>query len=181
MCRIYTPCAARTHAVARRRRVSHRTPALRPHRTDQILMRVRRTHNREVKISAFSDPKKSGWGGPRRALHFCHSFRFGRPRRRWPKRRRRSAPTPNAFGLNRNASNMPSCGTPRCVEWRWPCTHALCRRRRSRRPRRRRHAPKRGRSRRLRAIPPHRMSSTGQKLLRAYITPGMSFRCREID
>jgi hypothetical protein len=24
-------------------------------------MRVRRTHNREVKISAFSDPKKSGW------------------------------------------------------------------------------------------------------------------------
>ena len=77
MCRLYTPCAARMHDNARRRRVSHRTPALRPHRTDQNFMRVRRTHNREVKISTFSDPQKSGWGlAPRpgfAVLHRMHS------------------------------------------------------------------------------------------------------------
>ncbi len=62
------PCASRTPpptraADARRRRVSHRAPALRPHRTDQISMRVQRAHNREGKFSDLFEPPKSGWGG----------------------------------------------------------------------------------------------------------------------
>ena len=92
----------RAHAAdARRRRVSHRAPALRPHRTDQISMRVQRAHNREGKISDLFGPPQIGMGvGPRRALQFCSSSWFGRPRRRWPRRRRprrrrRSLPPPH--------------------------------------------------------------------------------------
>ena len=93
-CRLYTPRAAN----ARRRRVSHRAPALRPHRTDQIRMRVRCAHNREGQIfDLFGPPKIWAGLGLRRALQCCSSVWFGRPSRRWPrrrrpKRRRRSVP-----------------------------------------------------------------------------------------
>jgi hypothetical protein len=79
-----------THAAdARRRGVSHRAPALRPHRTDQLSMRIQRAHNREGILPTFAGPQTT-WLRvcPRRALQFCISVWFGRPRRRWPTRRR---------------------------------------------------------------------------------------------
>jgi hypothetical protein len=47
----------RAHAAnARRRRVSRRAPALRPHRTDQISTRVQRAHSRQGKYSDLFGP-----------------------------------------------------------------------------------------------------------------------------
>jgi hypothetical protein len=68
-----------THATdARRRRVSHRAPALRHHRTDQIAMRSRRAHNREGTFSdVFGPPEITAGFGPRRALQFCRSVSSG--------------------------------------------------------------------------------------------------------
>ena len=53
----------RAHAAnARRGRVSHRAPALRPHLTHQIAMRIRCAHNRERIFFDIFGPPKSGWG-----------------------------------------------------------------------------------------------------------------------
>jgi hypothetical protein len=60
----FAPLAAHARADARRRRVSHRAPALRPHLTHKIAMRVRRTHNREGSFRRFRTPKSLGWGWP---------------------------------------------------------------------------------------------------------------------
>jgi hypothetical protein len=58
----FAPHAPHAHADARRRRVSHRAPALRPHLTHQIAMRIRRAHNLERFFSDLFGPQKSGWG-----------------------------------------------------------------------------------------------------------------------
>jgi hypothetical protein len=86
------------HCFGTRRSWRRPTPtrcalALRPHRTHQIAMRIRRAHNLE---RIFFDIFRPGLA-PRQALHFCSSLLFGRPGRRWPtrsrpKRRRRSVP-----------------------------------------------------------------------------------------
>jgi hypothetical protein len=122
----------RMHAAnARRRRVSHSAPALRPHFADQILMRVRCAHNREIFFNLFGLPKSGRGVGPRRALQFCSSSWFDRPRRwcprsRRPQRRRRSLPPPalDGCGLRRTAS--VACSS---AEWRRSSrSHsALCR------------------------------------------------------
>ena len=114
----------RTHAAdVRRRRVSHRAPALRPHRTDQISMRDQRAHNREGKIFDLFGPHEIWVGvGPRRALQFCSSSWFGRPRRRWlrrrrpRRRRRRSVPPYTGWIAVSVALRATQCA---CVgEWR---------------------------------------------------------------
>ncbi len=107
-------------AEARCRRVTHRAPALRPHRTAKVSRRIRRAHNREGHFSTLSDPPNLG---PRRALQLCHySFCSGRPRRRRPKRRRRSAPTLDVLRLHRSASDAPSL---RRFAIAVACTHAV--------------------------------------------------------
>ena len=120
----------RAHAAdARRRCVSHRAPALRPHLTHQITMRIRCAHNLERTFFALFGPPKSGWGSaPRRALQFCRSLWFGRPGRRWPtrmrpQRRRRSVP-PHAGWIR-----SPSLRATHTIEWRHPShsPSALCR------------------------------------------------------
>ena len=56
--RFCTPRGARTHADARRGRVSHRAPALRPHLAHQIPMRIRCAHNLEqIFFRHFPTPK----------------------------------------------------------------------------------------------------------------------------
>jgi hypothetical protein len=76
----FAPHAPPTHADARRGRVSHRAPALRPHLTHQIAMRIRRAHILErIFFDIFGLPKiwvgvgplaglcssavRSGWAG----------------------------------------------------------------------------------------------------------------------
>ena len=113
--RLYTPRAARTHANARRRRVSRRAPALRPHLTHQISMRVRCAHNlgRDF-FDIFGPPKICVGVGPSPGFAVLQHW-FGRPRRRWPtrrrpKRRRRSLPPKlDVFGLRRTASDTCFC------------------------------------------------------------------------
>ena len=124
-----TPHTPHARADARRRRVSHRAPALRPHLTHQITMRIRCAHNLERTFFDLFGPPKSGWGSaPRRALQFCRSLWFGRPGRRWPTRmrpqsRRRSVP-PHAGWIR-----FPSLRATHTIEWQHPShSHsALCR------------------------------------------------------
>ncbi len=74
----------RAHAAdARRRRVSHRAPALRPHRTDQISMRVQRAHKSRGEIFRpfRTPPNLRGVVGPRRALQFCSSSCTGQAKK----------------------------------------------------------------------------------------------------
>jgi hypothetical protein len=78
-CRLYTQYAM--HANARRGRVSHRAPAVRPHCADQIRTRVRCARNREGQIFDLFGPPKSGWVCPRRALQCCSSSWFGQAKK----------------------------------------------------------------------------------------------------
>ena len=72
----------REHAAnARRRRVSHRAPALRPHRTDQISMRVQRAHNREEIFRPFRTPPNLGGGWPSPGFAVLHFVRVWQAKR----------------------------------------------------------------------------------------------------
>ena len=124
-CRLYTPRAAN----ARRRRVSHRAPALWPHRTDQIRMRVRCAHNREGQIFDLFGPPKSGWGvGPApgfAVLQLGLVWQAVAVKKAAEEAEKvRSSRALDGFGLRRTASDACSC-----AEWRHPsCSHsALCR------------------------------------------------------
>jgi hypothetical protein len=57
------PHAPHTRADARRGRVSHRAPALRPHRTHHIAMRIQRAHNLERTFFDIFRPRKIRGGG----------------------------------------------------------------------------------------------------------------------
>ena len=116
-------------------------------------------------FDVFGPPKIWAGVGPRRALKFCHSFWLGRPRRRRPKRRRRSAPTPDVLRLHRNASDTYSCGTPHCVDSRL-LFHARMRCRRRRPWRRRSRRPRRRRQTRLRLRCVTRRAGTGRREFR---------------
>ena len=60
-----TPHTPQTRADVRRRRVSHRAPALRPHLTHQISTRVQCAHNRDrIFFDIFGPPKICVGVGP---------------------------------------------------------------------------------------------------------------------
>ena len=122
----------RTHANARRRRVSHRAPALRPHRTDQIRMRVRCAHNREGQIfDLFGPPEILGVGpAPGSAvlqlgLVWQAKQAVAAKKAAEEAEKVRSSRALDAFGLRRTASDACSC-----AEWQqcyYSDMSALCR------------------------------------------------------
>ena len=124
----------RTQAAnARRRRVSHRAPALRPHRTGQILMRVQRAHNREGRFSDLFGPPKSIWWGLALAGLCSSAVRRGLAGQEGGGREedgRRGGeglflPTLDGCGLRRTASDMCACVD--CQQRFYSHTSALCR------------------------------------------------------
>ena len=120
----FAPLAAHAPADARRRRVSHRAPALRPHLAHQIAMRIQRAHNLERFFSTFSDPQNLGGGRPSpgfAALPFALVWQAEEKAAEEATQVR--SHTLNVFSLHRNASSTYARGTPYCFAV--ACTHAV--------------------------------------------------------
>ena len=124
----------RAHAAdARRRRVSHRAPALRPHRTDQISMRVQRARkSRGENSRPLRTPQiwVRGWPAPGFAvlqLVVVWQAKKAAAEKQAAEEAEKvpSSPGLDGCGLRRTASDTCSC-----VEWRHRFhshTSALCR------------------------------------------------------
>ena len=125
-----TPRAARTHANARRRRVSHRAPALRPHPTHQISTRVRCAHNLGRDFFDIFGPQISAWGlAPRRASQFCRSGLAGQAGGGQQEGGRRGGAGPFLPNSMYSVSVALRATRCLCVEWRhrFHSHSALCR------------------------------------------------------